>query len=317
MVLTRSTLANNLYLRRGRGRLQGHHARAGQKERQVLRQRYDLLHQIGKRRQGGVSGLRVQDGYDGFHAHADSEALKTERSGGGHVPLDGCDRIQKYAQPTGRQRSIAYAAINAGADLVLGAHTHRLNGVERYKGKYIVYDMGNFVTIAANPLNKFGPSNPRGKYDYDSMITSRSSTSGRMASSSQPPSPSSTARSPRRQALVNDAQPMPYTDSEDIDRVKSIVRATPPATFRSIPSRSRIDDLKRQSGERSLRTFLTLMLVLSLTLGMASVAQAKTATRITMSRRTMTMDWGTRFTLAVTVTPSGASDEFHSLDFQQ
>ena len=51
------------------------------------------------------------------------------------------------------------------------------------------------------------------------------------------------------------------------------------------------------------------MLVLSLALGMASVAQAKTATRITMSRRTMTMDWGTRFTLAVTVTPSGASDK--------
>ena len=142
----------------------------------------------------------------------------------------------KYAQPTGRQRSIAYAAINAGADLVLGAHTHRLNGVERYKGKYIVYDMGNFVTIAANPLNKFGPSNPRGKYDYDSMIYQQKFniwSDGFIEPAAITIIPCAITSSPK--ALVNDAQPMPYTDSEDIDRVKSIIESHSPSDFSKYP----------------------------------------------------------------------------------
>lgn len=59
---------------------------------------------------------------------------------------------------------------------------------------------------------------------------------------------------------------------------------------------------------KTLQKLLALMLVLGLVLGMAAVAEAKTATRLTMSRRTLTMDWGTRYTLSVSVTPSNASD---------
>lgn len=47
--------------------------------------------------------------------------------------------------PDGRQRSLAYAAIDAGADLVLGAHPHWVQTVEWYEGKPIVYSLGNFV----------------------------------------------------------------------------------------------------------------------------------------------------------------------------
>lgn len=61
--------------------------------------------------------------------------------------------------------------------------------------------------------------------------------------------------------------------------------------------------------KRTLRTLLALTLVLGLMAGLMSVAEAKTATRITMSRRTLSMDWGTRYTLAVTVTPTNASDK--------
>jgi len=43
------------------------------------------------------------------------------------------------------QASLGHAAIDAGADLVLGHHPHVLQGIEDYKGKRIVYSLGNFV----------------------------------------------------------------------------------------------------------------------------------------------------------------------------
>jgi poly-gamma-glutamate synthesis protein (capsule biosynthesis protein) len=48
-------------------------------------------------------------------------------------------------QPNDIQRANAYAAIDAGATLVIGAHPHVLQGVERYKGGLIAYSLGNFV----------------------------------------------------------------------------------------------------------------------------------------------------------------------------
>ena len=43
-------------------------------------------------------------------------------------------------------REIPYAAIDAGADLILGTHPHILKGVEIYKGKAIFHCLCNFVT---------------------------------------------------------------------------------------------------------------------------------------------------------------------------
>ena len=43
------------------------------------------------------------------------------------------------------QRALAHAAVDAGASLVLGAHSHTLQPVERYKGGIIAYSLGNFV----------------------------------------------------------------------------------------------------------------------------------------------------------------------------
>ncbi|HVN97219.1 MAG TPA: CapA family protein [Syntrophorhabdaceae bacterium] len=43
------------------------------------------------------------------------------------------------------QKEMAYAAIDAGADLILGHHAHILKGAEVYKGKNIFYSMCNFA----------------------------------------------------------------------------------------------------------------------------------------------------------------------------
>lgn len=47
--------------------------------------------------------------------------------------------------PNARQTSFARAAIDAGADLVIGHHPHVVQTVEQYNGKYILYSLGNFI----------------------------------------------------------------------------------------------------------------------------------------------------------------------------
>jgi poly-gamma-glutamate synthesis protein (capsule biosynthesis protein) len=53
---------------------------------------------------------------------------------------------QEYAtEPSDAQRAIARAAIDAGADLVVGSHPHVLQPLEPYGGGLIAYSLGNFV----------------------------------------------------------------------------------------------------------------------------------------------------------------------------
>lgn len=48
-------------------------------------------------------------------------------------------------QPTARQRELARLLIDAGADAVVGGHPHVTQGSESYRGKPIIYSLGNFV----------------------------------------------------------------------------------------------------------------------------------------------------------------------------
>ncbi|MBD3293171.1 MAG: hypothetical protein GF393_09620, partial [Armatimonadia bacterium] len=47
--------------------------------------------------------------------------------------------------PTERQQKVAHAAVDAGADLVIGHHPHTLQGVAERNGSVILYSAGNFV----------------------------------------------------------------------------------------------------------------------------------------------------------------------------
>lgn len=53
--------------------------------------------------------------------------------------------IEYRATPVDAQRTLGKAAIDAGADLVIGNHPHWAEGMEVYKGKPIWYALGNFV----------------------------------------------------------------------------------------------------------------------------------------------------------------------------
>lgn len=53
--------------------------------------------------------------------------------------------FEGYAEPSPAQQSTSRAAIDAGADLVIGHHSHVLQGVEFYKSGVIAYGLGNFA----------------------------------------------------------------------------------------------------------------------------------------------------------------------------
>jgi poly-gamma-glutamate synthesis protein (capsule biosynthesis protein) len=53
---------------------------------------------------------------------------------------------QEYlATPERWQVKFAHAAVDAGADLIIGDHAHWPKGIEIYKGKSIFYGTGNFL----------------------------------------------------------------------------------------------------------------------------------------------------------------------------
>jgi poly-gamma-glutamate synthesis protein (capsule biosynthesis protein) len=47
--------------------------------------------------------------------------------------------------PNQNQTEFAHAAIDAGADMVIGHHPHWIQTTEKYQGKYIFYSLGNFI----------------------------------------------------------------------------------------------------------------------------------------------------------------------------
>lgn len=51
------------------------------------------------------------------------------------------------------QRMVAHALIDAGADLIVGHHTHTLQPSENYRGRIIYYGIGNFIFDQTRPLN--------------------------------------------------------------------------------------------------------------------------------------------------------------------
>jgi len=65
--------------------------------------------------------------------------------------------IEREAYPQDYQTAIAKNCFNAGADLVIGAHPHVLQGIEFMNGKPVFYSLGNYIfaqTIARTALVK-------------------------------------------------------------------------------------------------------------------------------------------------------------------
>ncbi len=120
---------------------------------------------------------------------------------------------EKDYQPNANQQKMGKMAIDAGADLVVGHHSHRINPIEEYKGKYICYSLGNF-SFAGNTkpddmttfifqtrfkVTPQGEASPHGFKIIPCRISSR--------------------------AEYNDFTPTPYQKKSNIDSVLSVLEA--------------------------------------------------------------------------------------------
>ena len=56
--------------------------------------------------------------------------------------------VHKPVKLADYEQTVAYAAIDAGADVVTSSHSHILHGIEVYKGKTIYHGLNNFVVWA-------------------------------------------------------------------------------------------------------------------------------------------------------------------------
>ena len=113
--------------------------------------------------------------------------------------------------PNDNQQKLGKLCIDSGADLVIGHHSHRINPIEEYNGKYICYSLGNFSFC--------GNSKP------DDMSTFIFQVKMRVKDGAATPDgfiiiPSRISSKP----TTNDFAPTPYTKQENIESVLSVLR---------------------------------------------------------------------------------------------
>ena len=113
---------------------------------------------------------------------------------------------EKDYLPNSKQIKLGRASIDAGVDLVIGHHSHRINPIEYYKDRYICYSLGNF-SFAGNSK----PSD-MSTFVFQIQLTIKE---GELVSQTFRIIPSRI--SSRRD--YNDFAPTPYTKGENIDAV--------------------------------------------------------------------------------------------------
>ena len=105
-----------------------------------------------------ISGIRIgllayqtfNGGYDRIYATLEQDIQKARDMGCQIVTVSYHWGDEKDYAPNSRQQKLAKTTIDYGADLVVGHHSHRINPIEEYNGKYIVYSLGNFSFAGHN-----------------------------------------------------------------------------------------------------------------------------------------------------------------------
>ena len=111
----------------------------------------------------GLAGFHIGGGGWSGKKNDITNALEALRSEADIVVVSFHWGIEGKYQQSGDQSSLAHYAIDNGADLVLGHHTHTLQPIEIYKERTIAYSLGNFC---------FGGN--RNPSDKDSIILRQS-----------------------------------------------------------------------------------------------------------------------------------------------
>ncbi len=98
-----------------------------------------------------LGATRYANARDGLHGTAVERRGRLQRLIRA-LKADGCFVVPffhwgyEYVHlPSPRERHIAHACVDAGADLVIGGHPHVWQASETYRGKQIFYSLGNFI----------------------------------------------------------------------------------------------------------------------------------------------------------------------------
>ena len=120
---------------------------------------------------------------------------------------------EKDYAPNDNQVRLGRATIDAGADLVIGHHSHRINPIEYYNGKYICYSLGNF-SFAGN-------SKPDEMATYVFQIRMRIDKHGELSNDAIKIIPCRISS----RTDYNDMAPTPYTKDTSIEAVLKTLRS--------------------------------------------------------------------------------------------
>ena len=92
--------------------------------------------------------LEIEEAKKYIQSHAKSDVLIVSFHGGAegesHTLVPKTNEYY-YGEPRGDVYRFAHAAVDAGADIVVGHGPHVLRGIEYYKKKLIAYSLGNFA----------------------------------------------------------------------------------------------------------------------------------------------------------------------------
>jgi len=159
----------------------------------------------------GMLAYQTFDQYERLFAKVpqDIQALKAQ----------GCEVVvvsfhwgaEKDYYPNDNQQKMAKIAVDAGADLIIGHHSHRMNPIELYKGKYICYSLGNFCFA--------GNTKPDDMSTFVFQVKLKVKDGACVSDAFRiiPARISSNAK-------TNDLIPTPYTKQENIDSVLSVLK---------------------------------------------------------------------------------------------
>ena len=91
-------------------------------------------------------------GFNAYDTELAQKQVTEARENGSSIIVAYLHYGNEYSRsPNDNQIKISHELIDAGADIVIGAHTHVTQGVEMYNGKPIFYNLGNFIFDQSNP----------------------------------------------------------------------------------------------------------------------------------------------------------------------
>ncbi len=90
-------------------------------------------------------------GYSAWDSVESPKQIQAAKNNGSDCVIVYMHYGNEYSRsPNDDQKNISHLAIDAGADTVIGSHTHVTQGIEIYNGKPIFYNLGNFIFDQSN-----------------------------------------------------------------------------------------------------------------------------------------------------------------------